>query len=520
MGLANFLLKMVPAPLRSMFTRQPQYDSSTIGWIPSYPVLNQTAYVNAYVTNASVYTVTSLMAKKFAQLPRYLCEVDEQASAAKYKLAMKLNPGMRHQKLMKIRDKAFKEQVITQNDQTRRIMNLLNNPNPYMGQDSFYALLYTYKKLTGNSYVWLNRGASSDGVTGDARKNLEVLEMYILPSNYMSMTVDRSALFGRIVNYVMLDQGQKVFFQPEDVIHWKDPNPQWDGYQFTQFYGVSPLQPGMPLIIQDQAGRDAMVAMFQHGGARGILYQESAANDAGYEETPEQAAARKSAIDTKINNKSQKSTIVSLMGKWGYAALGQTAVDMELINAMDKVFQRICNLLGCNPQIFQSDSTFNNVEQARKDLMTNAIIPDACSYRDEENRVLLQAFKLDKTKYLIDVDCSDVPELQDDIEKLTKTVTGNFTLTLNEMREELGFARLPDPNMDQVYILSNLMLLEDAAVPTAQLSLDALAGGGVADGSGSDGTPGSGAGNAPKNTRSIVLAKEVAERWDGQRASA
>ncbi len=520
MGLLTFYRKYVQAPLRSMFTRQPQYDSSTIGWIPSYPTLNLQAYVNCYTTNASVFTVVSLMAKKFAQLPRYLCEIEEQGSAQKYKLALKMNPGMRHNKLMKIRERAYKEAVISVTDGTRRIMNVLQNPNPYMGQDSFYALIATYKYLTGNSYVWLNRGNTSDGITGEARKNLEVVEMYVLPSNYMSMTIDRSELFGGIVNYVLLDQGQKVYFEPEDIIHWKSPNPKWDGYQFTQFYGVSPLEPGMPLIIQDQAGRDAMVAMYQHGGARGVLYQESAANDAGYEETPQQASARKTAIDTKINNKSQKSTVVSLIGKWGYLPIGQDAVDMDLINAMDKVFQRICNLLGCNPQLFQTDSTFNNVEQARKDLMTNAIIPDACSYRDEENRVLLQAFKLDKTKYSIDVDVSDVPELQDDIEKLTKTVTGNFTLTPNEMREELGFAPLPDANMDLVYIPSSLILLEDAAVPTAALSLDSGDGDGIADGGGSAGLNGSGTGDAAKDSRSIMLAKEVAERWNGQRVVA
>ena len=489
--------------LRSLFLKPAQATAIPTGQLPTYPTLNQFSYIQAYSENASVYTIVSLMSKKFATLPRYLCQINNPGVAAKYKQAIKVNSGMGHGKLVQMKNKAYVNEMspVVNNP----LMDLLNKPNPYMGQDSFYALIYTYKKVSGNSFVWLNRGAAYDEVTGDARYALPVSEMYVLPSQYMSIRFDQSMLFGDIVDYVLLDRGAQVYFHKEDIIHWRDPNPKYDGWMFTHFYGISPLEPGMPLIVQDKAGRDAMVAMYQNGGARGVLFNKDYVN-----ETPEQASARKSAIDTKINNRAQKSAVASLAGDWGYLQLGDSAVDMEFVDTMDKVFQRVCNLLGCNPQLFETKTTFNNVEQARKDLITNAIMPDACSYRDEENRVLLRAFKLDRTKYAIDIDASNVPELQDDMQKLTATIMSNQTLTINEKRQELGFDPLVGDEFDTVFIPNNLISAEDAAVPTATLSND------TGDGMGDP----SAYGESVSDSKQRLLSKEVAKTWNAVRVVA
>jgi phage portal protein BeeE len=201
--------------------------------------------------------------------------------------------------------------------------------------------------------------------------------------------------------------------------------------------------------------------MFQNGGARGVLSNETFNNL-----SKEQVWAADEAINTKINNKQMKSAVVQLPGKWVYQYMGQNAVDMDLIDAQDKTFQRICNLLGCNPQLFETGTTFNNVEQARKDLITNAILPDCSSYRDEENRILLRAFGYDQSQYCIDVDATDLYELADDMDKLTTRVMAAWVLTPNQRLEELGYDRSDDPNMDLIYIPSTNILLDDIAMPT------------------------------------------------------
>ena len=496
MGIFNPRSWKLFQPKRSDFTRPQGAPVIPVGQLPVYPALNLSTYVSAYNNNATVYTIVNLMARKFATLPRYLTEVSDESSQKRYKHLLRTNPGASHKRLKELYKRAYNQQLPSIAAQSA-ITKLIENPNEYMGQDTFYATIYTYKKTTGNAYVWLNRG-DIDGITGPDRLKMPVLEMWVLPSQFITIAVDRDYLFGEIVGYVLYDQGVPIHFAPEDIIHWRDPNPRYDSYNFTHFYGVSPLEPGMPLITQDKAGRDAMVAMYQHGGARGVLART---DPDAQRETPEQAASRRSAIDTKINNRAEKSSVVSLIGDWKYLQMGDSAVDMEFVQTMDKVFQRICNLLGCNPQLFETQTTFNNVEQARKDLITNAILPDACSYRDEENRVLLQAFGLDDSKYCIDIDPTDISELQDNMKDLTATIMSNWTLTPNERREELGFDESDDPALDEHYFPNNLILAEDAAVPTSGLGDD-----------GSSDTEDSGGKISPSNGVGM-LANEVADKW-------
>lgn len=501
------LKALIPQPLRDLFTQRPAGQSPIpVGQTPTYPAFSMNTYVMAYSRNSTVYTIVSLMARKFGVIPRYVYQVKDAAAQANYKSLMKMRGAVRQSKVEKIKDKAYRNAVngdLVDDD----LMALLQKPNPYMAQDTYYQAIYTAKKLTGNSYVWINRGFNPN-VKGDARYDLKPLELWPLPSQYMTIVIDRTYMFGRIMYYVLYDQGQPIYYQPEDIIHWRDPNPNYDGYNFTHFYGVSPLEPGYQLLAQDTAGRDAAVSMMQNGGARGVLYNSDQKNL-----TPEQVASSQSAIDTKINNKNQKSAIARLPGTWGYLQLGENAVDMQLYDAQDKSFQRIANLLGCNPQLFETQTTFNNVEQARKDLITNAIMPDCASFRDEENKILLRGFGLDVKKYCIDVDISNIPELQDDMQKLTATIMSNWTLTPNERREELGFDLNPTPEADLMFIPNNLIPIEDAAVQTETLDPNGTPTNDLADDGTNDSTDGKPVSDNSKRARRRLSFNEVHEAW-------
>lgn len=446
-----------------------------LGQTAIYPQANNLTFIDAYVNNATVYTIVSLMARKFAFIPRYVYAVDSEDTDATQKRESKIarkaynqqirfkNPNLSAVKMRKLINKAYEDQA----DESNPLQMLISQPNPMQGQDSYYQTIYTYKKLTGNAYVWLNRG-DFDDVEGPARLDLEVFAMYPLPSQYVTLVADRTQFPAAIVGYQFWGSGGTPIYIPkEDIIHWKDPNPIFDSFNLDQLYGLSPLYPGLKLIAQDESARDAAVAMFQNGGARGVLYNSSFDNL-----TEKQVKAADAAINTKINNKAMKSAIVQLPGQWGYLFTGQSAVDMELLEAQDKTFQRICNLLGCNPQLFETQTTFNNVEQARKDLITNAILPDCASFKDEENRILLQAFGYTNTQYCIDIDVTDLPELQDDMKMLTDRTISNWTLSVNEKREELGFDPIPGPEGDIRFIPTLLTTMEDAAVPASSLTND------------------------------------------------
>lgn len=101
-----------------------------------YPTIDETkAIQKGFNSNTAVYSIVKKDAKKFGSIPRYV-----EAKGQEGKEADEL-PGA--------------------------LTELLNRPNPYQGQDAFLTLLRAFYKVTGNAFIWLNRG-DTDQVQNDA----------------------------------------------------------------------------------------------------------------------------------------------------------------------------------------------------------------------------------------------------------------------------------------------------------------------------------------------------------------
>ena len=133
------------------------------------------------------------------------------------------------------------------------------------------------------------------------------------------------------------------------------------------------------------------------------------------------------------------------------------------------MFSRLCNLYRLNPNFFLSGQTFDNLSQARKDFITQTILPRACSNRDELNRMLLKAFNLDEKTFTIDIDISELPEMQEDMQKQVQALSLAWWFSANQRLEMMGEEASTDPNMDKIWIPNNLTLMDDAAIPAPTL---------------------------------------------------
>jgi HK97 family phage portal protein len=452
----------------------------TFGQPAVYPTGDIASFIDAFSTNASIYTVVSTIANKFGYLPRYVYEIIDEDAADDYQKYIGLKDFKAYQAI-KLHKKAYKritrqKKIVfgrrftkgyNEMEVDNPLSDLLKRPNTLYGQDSFFELLDVYYELTGDGFIWLNRGdmpittnPSQPVVEGQARYAMPVLSMYVLPSQYIAMNVNRNSLTGEILNYIFITKNTQYYIPVEDIIHWKTPNPKYDSYNYTHLRGLSPLSAGQRLYVGDDAATDAMVAMHQNGGTKGVMYNADMKNL-----TPMQISALDDALDNKINNRSMKGSVVQTPGDWGYLDLSQNAVDMQLLASQDKMFSRICNLYRVNPNFFLSGQTFDNLEQARKDFITQTVMPRACSSRDEMNRVLLQAFGLDENQYAIDIDITNLPEMQDDMAKQVQALAAAWWFSPNERLEQMNEERSEDPNMDKIWIPNNLTLMDDAAVP-------------------------------------------------------
>ena len=205
---------------------------------------------------------------------------------------------------------------------------------------------------------------------------------------------------------------------------------------------------------------DAAVAMFQNGGAKGILYNETLD-----QLTPDQQSQLKGVVDGKINNKFIKGAVATLQGKWGYADLGATSVDMELLKSQTITLERIALALGVDPDILIPGQSFSNKEWAQKKFVTDLVMPLCNSLRDELNRSLRSDFK---GNLFIDFDLSLLPELQEDYSKMISVYTAMFdrgALNGYELRELLGFEDSGNPMHQEYLITGNYTPIGDMQMP-------------------------------------------------------
>lgn len=415
-----------------------------------YPDVNLLRFVqDAYSANATVYTIVSLTARKFGSIPRYVYTIANQKSARQYKALLKQGRFSVNQ-LGKLEKKAYDEDIVE-----GPFSELLARPNPAEGQDSFYESICTFYMVCGESFIWLNRG-DIDGMEDEEADKVAPAEMYWIPPQYMRIIPDPEDVWGAL-GYIFVINGQEVFLRKSDVIHWKKPNPNFDANTRTHMRGFSPLNAGNKLVTQDESATDASVAMQQNDGAKGVLYNASLDNL-----DPVQKSQLETTIGRKVNNRDVKGAIATLQGTWGYLDLGQTSVDMELVASQEAVFVRICNLYGINPMMFLANATYENIQQARKDLITGLILPMACSLRDEMNRVLLPAFGLGKDM-THDVDVSQLPELQNDMGILITSLALAWWMTPNQRLKAQNEEASNDPDMDKVWMPAGMVLMEDAA---------------------------------------------------------
>lgn len=442
----------------------PSFNPVMFGGPAVYPDPNSLKYIQqAFSGNGTVYTIVSTAARKFGYIPRYAYRITDESADRQYKSLLKLDPKQK-KKIERLQKKAYDETLVSDD-----FDKLLKQPNQGQGQDAFFELAYVYYMVMGETYIWLNRGLSAEEmeVMDDAEIDaIKPLEMYVLPAHYLRVIPDPNSIW-LVGGYELAIDGLVVPIRKNDVIRWVKPNPNTGIYYKYQLRGLSPIQPGNKLLTQDDSGMDAAVAMQQNDGAKGVLFNSSLNNL-----NAEQESQMRSVISRKINNRDLKGSIAALQGEWGYLDMGKSSTDMQLLEGQEKVFIRICNLFGVPAELFITQNTYDNKDQARRDLITSLILPDACKFRDEMNRVLLPIFYPDpvtRKRMTHDVDVTDLPELQEDMSAKVVSLQQAYWLSPNQKLQAMGEEMSSDPLMDKIWIPNNLVLMEDAGMSTDQI---------------------------------------------------
>jgi HK97 family phage portal protein len=377
-----------------------------------------------YNGNTSVYSLINKDARKFASIKTYLKGKDEE---------------------------------VIENE----LSKLLNRPNEFQGSDAFRATLRSYYTLTGECFIWLNRGYLADdyidengntvSLDSEKRKLIPVLEMVVIPSDHVVLIPDPNNIWG-ILGYKLIIGGNRLHLQKEDVVHWKNVSLEFDAVLRTHLRGHSPLSAGYKTLQQNNDATDASVRMYQNDGAKGLLYNETLDRL-----TPEQRTQINSVIDRKINSSEIKGAVATLQGKWSYIDLGKSNTDLGLIEGKNQSLKELCFLFDVPYELFDSETTFANKREAQRGWVYNSIIPACKQYDDELNRTLLKAFNLEGV-CVIESDFDDMEEMREDVAHLVTSLNAAWWIDPNEKREWMGFDS-KGSEFDEVFIPTGIQPL-------------------------------------------------------------
>lgn len=228
-------------------------------------------------------------------------------------------------------------------------------------------------------------------------------------------------------------------FAAKDVLHLKAWNPE------NGRYGLSPITAGYKLVTSANSGLDLRIKQYQNQGVPGILYHDAGT---GPDATPPLTPDIVDLLTRKIRNWfSAKSayTIPFTGAKLGYVKLGLSAVDLDVLKALDADRNAIADLYHFPAHLLNGgdSATFNNVSEARKALWSSCILPLETMLRDGLNHWL--GLLYGDSAY-IEFDVSHIDELQEDKKQKAEWINFCAFLTINEKREALGFGEIEGGN--------------------------------------------------------------------------
>lgn len=406
MGLFQKLIdRFTPARIVSA-NRLDEFVLRMIGNNAIYPDYKSDTYLKGYTENGDVFTVINKITEPAASVP--IIQYDS------------------------------KDNEIP----SGRMISLLSKPNPWMSQSEYIEALLSFYLLFGNSYTAFQ--ALDNGLNAGIPLRLDVL-----PPQWMEMII--GSYLDPVAGWKFTLSGNIMDYQPDQVLHWKEFNPDYNAAGTGHLYGMSRLKPILKSVIASSSSYDAMVAAFQHQGAFGILtlLGENGATSETIGKAQLSAIKRQYQQDYTGVKNAGKIVVTKWDHKW--TNFGMSVREMEIIKSLGIFRGAICDAYNVPSQLLSgsNDRTYNNYQEAARSLWTNAIMPSLDNLLSKLSSWL--APKCKEEGHRLVADYSGVEVLQKNNAEMVAWMVMARSFTKNEIREAAGYDRLEDPAMDKIY---------------------------------------------------------------------
>lgn len=398
---------------------------------------------DGYNRNASLYSIVNRITRTASMCPFKVYRVKDRKKALKIKSWTGENATRESiQKALLLKEQVYEE------DNNHPLQKLIDKPNPWQGGAEFVMNSIGFKLLTGNRFLFKN-------VLDAGANKGKPFSIFNLPPQHM-MIKGGGTLF-EVTGYT-LNLGQPLDIPADLIIHSREPNYDYDT-SGGHLWGLSKLSAASRNIDRSSAGEERSVAMMNNAGAAGVMYAKDGFKEGGQAMTLEQAGALKRKLNEEVLGTGNAGKIALANQEIGYINFALTAVEMDVLNLEKWSLQQLCNVFGVPYILFSSDSSsYNNIREAKKELITMAIIPELASLRDDWNAIAA----LYGDDIYVDYDISVYPEMQEDLEKTAARLEKMPYVKWNEKRLATGFDEDNEhPLMNKYIIPQGLQLLDD-----------------------------------------------------------
>jgi HK97 family phage portal protein len=293
---------------------------------------------------------------------------------------------------------------------------ILEWPNDEINWHDFQETWLLHLILTGNAFI--HKAKPNDMLT-----ILRPDKVKIYPNE--DGTVDH-------YEYVQNEQSQNtITYQSDEILHSTLVDP------VNNLDGVSPAEAAADSIALNNIAREWNKTKLENTvGLGGVFFGEAPLTENQQEE-----------IEGNVMQHAGPSSAgryALLDGVRDFQELSANPKDMDWATVMDLSAHEICMALGIPKELLFGQATYENQDQAMRQVYTRSILPLMGKVIDGLNYFLAPDFGTD-VKFEIDLE--NITVLQEDL--ATKSawlaeLVKNRIITVNEMREKTGFEERPD----------------------------------------------------------------------------
>ena len=329
--------------------------------------------------------------------------------------------------------------------ENHELISLLQRPNPLQSGGEYFASLYSYLLISGNSYL-----------LRDTESDTPPRELYLLRPDRIKIKSSSSMIPDF---YCYLVDGQIVKEYPVDQDTGRSQLKQiklWN--PLDDFYGLSPILASAYNIDQHNLAGLHNVALLKNGCTPSGMLKFEPKDETGMSATltDDQRARLLEDLEMRFQGSSNSGRPMLLEGNFEYKQLGLNPKDMDFLELLNLSAREIALCFGVPAQLIgiPEANTYSNMETAKLALYEETVIPLLTRVQSDLNEFLSPLYDGD---IKIEYDLTSIPAMAEKTKQVYLNVSQavqNGIMTRNEAREKLGLEEIE--GADELYIPSNL----------------------------------------------------------------